>query len=82
MRDYAVCQWTSPQEFYGTNNMPQMSSDQIPRLSSVGQCGKYQHVGQLYRARICKPFKEPRIRFPAWRAGTTTLFDVTVRHAT
>ncbi len=28
------------------------------------------------RARICKPFKEPRNRFPAWRSGTTTLFDV------
>ncbi len=24
--------------------------------------------------RICKPFKEPRNRFLAWRAGTTTLF--------
>ncbi len=22
------------------------------------------------RARICKPFKEPRIRFPAWRVGS------------
>jgi hypothetical protein len=29
-----------------------------------------------YRARICKSFEEPRHRFPAWRAGTTTLFDV------
>jgi hypothetical protein len=28
------------------------------------------------RARICNTFKEPRNRFPAWRAGTTTLFDV------
>ncbi len=27
-------------------------------------------------ARICKPFKEPRNRFPAWEAGTTTLFVV------
>ncbi len=24
-----------------------------------------------YRARICKPFKEPRNRFPAWQASTT-----------
>ncbi len=24
-------------------------------------------------------FKEPRNRFPAWRAGTTTLFDVPAR---
>ncbi len=33
-------------------------------------------------ARICKPFKEPRNRFPAWRAGTTTLFFVPDRQAT
>jgi hypothetical protein len=34
------------------------------------------------RARICRPFKEPRNRFPAWRAGTTTLFVVPARQAT
>ncbi len=34
------------------------------------------------RARICKPFKETRNRFPAWRAGTTTLFVVLARHST
>ena len=28
------------------------------------------------RARIRKPFQEPRNRFQAWRTGTTTLFDV------
>jgi len=28
------------------------------------------------RARICKPFKEPRNQFLAWRASTATLFDV------
>ncbi len=28
------------------------------------------------RDRICKPFKEPRNQFPAWRAGTTNLFVV------
>jgi hypothetical protein len=33
------------------------------------------------RARICKPFKEPRNRFSAWRAGTTTLFVVPARQA-
>jgi hypothetical protein len=33
-------------------------------------------------SRICKPFKEPRSRFPAWRAGTTTLFHVPARQAT
>ncbi len=32
-------------------------------------------------ARICKPFKEPRNQFPAWRAGTTTLFDVQTRQS-
>ncbi len=26
------------------------------------------------RASICRPFKETRNRFPAWRTGTTTLF--------
>jgi hypothetical protein len=34
------------------------------------------------RACICKPFKEPRKRFPAWRVGTTTLFVVPARQAT
>ncbi len=33
------------------------------------------------RARICKPFKEPRNRFPAWLAATTTLFVVPARQA-
>jgi hypothetical protein len=33
-------------------------------------------------ARICKPFKEPRNRFQAWRAGTTTIFDVPALQAT
>ncbi len=31
-------------------------------------------------ARICKPFKEPRNRFPAWRADMTTV--VPTRQAT
>jgi hypothetical protein len=35
-----------------------------------------------YRARICKPFMEPGNRLLAWRAGTTTLFDVPDRQAT
>jgi hypothetical protein len=30
----------------------------------------------VFRARICKSFKEPRNRFPARRADTTTLFEV------
>jgi hypothetical protein len=37
---------------------------------------------RLYRARICRPFKEPRNRFPAWRACTTTLLVVPARQAT
>jgi hypothetical protein len=36
----------------------------------------------MFRARICKPFQEPRNRFPAWRDCTTTLFVVAARHAT
>jgi hypothetical protein len=31
------------------------------------------------RARICKPYKEPSNRFPAWRVGTTTLLVVPAR---
>jgi hypothetical protein len=31
------------------------------------------------RGRICKPFKKSRNRFPAWRAGTPTLFDALAR---
>ncbi len=34
------------------------------------------------RDQICKPFKEPRDRFPTWRAGTTILSDVPARQAT
>ncbi len=33
-------------------------------------------------ARICKPFKEPRNRYPDRRASTTTLFVVPARQAT
>jgi hypothetical protein len=43
-----------------------------PRLR-VGLTGSLKVQSGL-RARICKHFKEPRNRFPAWRAGTTTLF--------
>jgi hypothetical protein len=35
---------------------------------------------RMSRARICKPFKEPRNQFPAWRVGTTTLFVVPARY--
>jgi hypothetical protein len=36
---------------------------------------------QLFSAQICKSFKEPRNRFPALRAGTTTLFYIPARVA-
>ncbi len=36
--------------------------------------------GAVFWARICKPFKEPRNRFPAWRAGTTQPY-LTYQHA-
>ncbi len=34
------------------------------------------------RARICSHFQEPMNRFPAWRAGTKTLFVALARQAT
>jgi len=40
------------------------------------------YVAWRPRARICRPFQEPRNRFPAWRAGTTTLFGAPGRQAT
>ncbi len=39
--------------------------------ASFWQVGKLFAKSCSYRARICKPFKEPTNRFPAWRAGTT-----------
>ncbi len=36
-------------------------------------------VNLEYRARICKPLKELRNPFSAWRAGTTSLFGVPAR---
>jgi hypothetical protein len=36
----------------------------------------------VIRGLICKASQEPRNRFPAWRAGTTTLLDVRARQAT
>ncbi len=36
----------------------------------------------IARPRVCKPVKQPRNRFLAWRAGTTTIFDVTAGQAT
>ncbi len=37
----------------------------------------YKHTAD--RARTCKPFQEPGNRFPAWQAGTATLFVVPAR---
>jgi hypothetical protein len=34
----------------------------------LGQKKTKKNVNKETRARICKPFKEPRNRFPAWRA--------------
>jgi hypothetical protein len=42
----------------------------------------YETMQTLLPSEIKKPrapFKEPRNRFPAWRADSTTLFDVPVR---
>jgi hypothetical protein len=44
-----------------------------------------EEIGLAYRpasACLCKPFKELRNRFPAWRAGTPALFVVPDRQAT
>jgi hypothetical protein len=40
---------------------------------------KFSLIGIIIGACICKPFKEPRNRLPAWRAVTTTLFVVLAR---
>jgi hypothetical protein len=46
----------------------------VPELTAEKQ---HSHTTvRLSRVRIFRPFKEPRNRFPAWRVGTTTLFDV------
>jgi hypothetical protein len=39
-------------------------------------------VQEVSGARICRPFRETRNRFPAWRTVTTTLFFVPARQAT
>jgi hypothetical protein len=48
----------------------------------VFYCVSHGYFGSEFRASICKPFREPRNRFPAWRAGTTTIFVVPARQAT
>jgi hypothetical protein len=54
----------------------------LPKRGTRGSGSKSQECIIHPRARICKPFRESRNRFPAWRAGTTTLFVVPARHAT
>jgi hypothetical protein len=49
----------------------------IPRNRFLGSINFYK-----YGFCICKHFKEPGNRFPAWRAGTTTLFFVPACQAT
>ncbi len=51
---------------------------QYPHFQDLSSLKSEPGEGVLFfsRARILKPFKEPRSQFPAWRASTTTLFDV------
>jgi hypothetical protein len=53
------------------------------RTTFVRICARHPlRMQKLSRARICRPFKEPRTRFPAWRDGTKALFVVLARQAT
>ncbi len=56
----------------------------VSRGHGVHPASPFQHLFKYsqVRARICKPFEEPRNLFPSWGTGTTTLFDVPVRQAT
>ncbi len=38
--------------------------------------GEQETLQTNIRARICKPFKEPRNQFLAWQAGKTTIVGV------
>ncbi len=67
-----------------------MQREEIIRYTAVsmyGDSGEFitgsawllrRHVANVMHtgARICKPFREPKNRFPAWRTVTTTLLDV------
>ncbi len=69
-------------------NRPARKNYPGARTSYSPQSYPHPHSAVLHRryiqarARICKPFMEPRNRFPAWRAVRTTLFDVPARQAT
>ncbi len=59
------------------------SMESIPPAYVAWRAGStYKVIVPAARARICRPFKEPRNRFPAWRTGTTTLYVVPARRAT
>jgi hypothetical protein len=66
-----------------------MNTAHLPHLAMILVCcckGK-KNIGKEYIwetnwASICRTFQEPRNRFPAWRAGTTTLHVVQARQAT
>ncbi len=55
---------------------PGLKRQSVPRVSSTTFVScllrKIKFIYLKNRARICRPFKEPRNRFPAWRACTTT----------
>ncbi len=65
-----------------------MNTAHLPHLAMilVYYClrNKYRkkYIEETNWARICRTFKEPRNRFPAWRAGPTTLHVVPARQAT
>jgi hypothetical protein len=73
----------STQSFYALANFEllTMSSKPFSALSYPSLAPFYTGPAIL-RARICIPLKEPRYRFPAWRAGTKSLFVVLARQAT
>ena len=63
-----------PKLFHYSNSIPQGKIIPIDSDESIPPA-------YLSRTCICRPFKEPRNRFPAWQAGTTTLFVVPARKA-
>ncbi len=52
----------------------------LKTMIPIGCC--FSNLKVLYRARIWRPFKELGYRFPAWRAGTKTLFVELARQDT
>jgi hypothetical protein len=52
------------------------------QIRVIKKYSKQQLSAGYIRVHICRPFQEPRNRFPAWRAGSKTLFVVLARQAT